>query len=372
LTTVACYYFPNYHPDARNAIVHGAGWTEWELVKAARPRFAGHHQPNVPAWGYGDESDPEVMARKIDAAADHGVDAFIFDWYWFDDGPFLQRGLDEGFLGAANNDRLKFALMWANHDWTDIHPYKLGAERTVLYPGIFAKKTFDVICDHVIENYFKHPSYWKIGGAPYFSVYELNKLMQSFGGAGAARAALDKFRERAQAAGLPGLHLNAVVWGRPILPGETSPSDPAEVVRMLGFDSVTSYVWIHHVKMPEMRTDFAYVQEKYFEYWEEASRKFDVPYFPNVTMGWDSSPRAHQDDPFENQGYPFTNTISGNTPERFAGALRATRERLERAGGPQILNINCWNEWTEGSYLEPDERNGMAYLEAVRAALACP
>ena len=33
---------------------------------------------------------------------------------------------------------------------------------------------------------------------------------------------------------------------------------------------------------------------------------------------------------------------------------------------PRILNINCWNEWTEGSYLEPDTVNGMKYLEAVR------
>jgi hypothetical protein len=34
--------------------------------------------------------------------------------------------------------------------------------------------------------------------------------------------------------------------------------------------------------------------------------------------------------------------------------------------GPRILNINCWNEWTEGSYLEPDTISGMKYLEAVR------
>ncbi|MCP4641009.1 MAG: family 78 glycoside hydrolase catalytic domain, partial [bacterium] len=75
--TVACYYFPNYHPDARNAKIHGEGWDEWELVKAAKPRFDGHHQPNVPLWGYEDESDPAAMAKKIDAAADHGIDAFI-------------------------------------------------------------------------------------------------------------------------------------------------------------------------------------------------------------------------------------------------------------------------------------------------------
>jgi len=365
--TVACYYFPNYHPgDARNEKTKGKGWSEWELVKAARPRFEGHHQPNVPLWGYTDESDPKEMARKIDSAADHGIDAFIFDWYWYDDGPFLERGLNEGFLRAANNGRLKFALMWANHDWIEIHPYKRGKPPELLYPGKFTRGTFDTVCDYVIENYFKHSSYWKIEGRPYFSIYELNKLMESLGSLEATREALDDFRNKVKAAGFPDLHLNAVVWGRSILPGEQKAIDPGELVRRLGFDSVTSYVWVHHVGLPELQTDYRYVQDQYFAYWDKAEETFDVPYFPNVTMGWDSSPRAHQDDEFGNFGYPFTNTISGNTPERFRDALRATRKRLIESPGPNILNINCWNEWTEGSYLEPDTRNGMAYLEAVK------
>ena len=79
--TVAAYYFPNYHTDdARNTEFKGEGWAEWELVKSATPRFPGEHQPNVPAWGYTDEKDPKVMAQKIDAAVNHGVDTFIFDW----------------------------------------------------------------------------------------------------------------------------------------------------------------------------------------------------------------------------------------------------------------------------------------------------
>src|SRR5436190_22784436 len=73
--TVASYYFANYHPgDPRNVKNKGPNWSEWELVKAAKPRFPGHHQPNVPLWGYTDESDPKVMEQKIAAAADHGID----------------------------------------------------------------------------------------------------------------------------------------------------------------------------------------------------------------------------------------------------------------------------------------------------------
>jgi len=366
--TVASYYFGNYHPgDPRNVKNKGPAWSEWELVKAARPRFPGHHQPNVPLWGYTDESDPKVMEQKIAAAADHGVDVFLFDWYYYNDGPFLERPIDIGFLKARNNARIKFALMWANHDWLEIHPYRRGAKREVLYPGAVTPENFEKIGDHVIRSYFKHPSYWRIDGKPYFSFYDLTKLMEGFGSVEATRAALDRFRAKAVAAGLPGVHLNAVVWGRAVLPVEKVPADPAKLVRDLGFDSVTSYVWIHHVQLPKLQTDYNEVRDAYFRYWNEAARKFSVPYFPNVTMGWDPSPRAHQADAYGNFGYPFTNTIAGNTPERFKEALAMTRRRLlSKPGGPRILNINCWNEWTEGSYLEPDQRHGMKYLEAIR------
>ena len=365
--TVACYYFPNYHPtDARNAAKFRPGWSEWELVKAAKPRFEGHRQPNVPAWGYTDESDPKEMARKIDVAADHGIDAFIFDWYWYDDGPFLEKALDEGFLKAPNNERLKFGLMWANHDWIDIHPYTKGKPRTVLYPGKVSPKTFDTICDHCIEKYFKHPSYWKIDEKPYFSFYDLTTLIEMFGSVKATREGLDRFRAKAKAAGLPGLHLNIVVWGRAILPGEKIPTDPKVLVEQLGFDSVTSYVWIHHVALPKKQTDYEYVQKHYFAYWNQADMKYDVPYYPNVTMGWDSSPRADQSQEFDNSGYPFMHTISGNTPEKFRVALAKMEYEIKRRGGPRILTVNCWNEWTEGSYLEPDTVHGMRYLEAMR------
>ena len=37
--------------------------------------------------------------------------------------------------------------------------------------------------------------------------------------------------------------------------------------------------------------------------------------------------------------------------------------------GSRMLLLDNWNEWSEGSYLEPDTVHGMAYLEAVRDSL---
>ena len=33
---------------------------------------------------------------------------------------------------------------------------------------------------------------------------------------------------------------------------------------------------------------------------------------------------------------------------------------------PRIITVNSWNEWTEGSYLEPDKTNGFGYMDAVK------
>jgi len=366
--TIACYYFPNYHVDPHNEAQHGPGWTEWELVKNAKPRFDGHQQPKVPLWGYVDESDPAVMARKIDAAANHSIDAFIFDWYWYNNGPFLQRALERGFLKAANNKRLKFSLMWANHDWQDIQPRTLKKKVKTLYPGKVTAETFETMTSYIIENYFKHPSYWKLDGCPYFSIYELYMLVASFGSLNATKEMLRRFREKTRAAGFAGLHLNAVTWGIKILPGETAVKNPAELVNHIGFDSISSYVWIHHAYLHKFpQTQYQYVMEEYFKYCYKTVKQFDLPYYPNVTMGWDSSPRADQSDPFVNKGYPFMATIGGNTPQAFKEALIRVKQFLDQRPPEQrIFNINCWNEWTEGSYLEPDTVHGMAYLKAIK------
>jgi hypothetical protein len=362
---IGAYYFPNYHIDARNQIAHGKGWTEWELVKEATPRFAGHDQPKVPLWGYTDEADPNVFAKKIDAAADHGLTNFIFDWYWYNDGPFLQRGLDEGYLGAANNHRLKFCLMWANHDWFNMHPRMPGIEPKLQYPGCVTLKTFETIMDFVIEKYFLHPSYWKIDGCPYFSIYELFKLVESLGGIGETRKALDLFRQKTKAAGFRDLHLNAVIWGIQILPGEKAIKNPNEMLAALNFDSITSYVWVHHVPMPKFpENDYRDIMAGAVEYWRKARNDFKLPYYPNVSMGWDNTARIHKTYPYRQDTYGPV--IANNTPEAFREALVKVKEFLDsEKNGPKIFNINSWNEWTEGSYIEPDTKTGMAYLEAI-------
>jgi hypothetical protein len=237
-----------------------------------------------------------------------------------------------------------------------------------LYPGAVTRQTFDAVVELVIERYFRHPAYWLIDGCPYFSIYELHTLIEGFGGIEATKDALASFRARVKAAGFPDLHLNDVAWDLPLLPGETATQNPQQLLVALGFDSITSYVWIHHVPLHSFpQTPYAEVMAEAAAHWQKTRQSFSLPYYPNVTMGWDSSPRTVQSDRFLNVGYPFMPMLSGNTPAAFQQALVEVKRFLDQQEHGRIFTINAWNEWTEGSYLEPDTVDGMAYLEAIRA-----
>jgi hypothetical protein len=375
---VAVYYFPNYHPDSINTRWHGKGWTEWEVLKAAKPRFKGHEQPKVPSWGYFNEADPRWAAKEIDLAADNGIDCFIYDWYWYSNtGPYLQEGLEKGFLKAPNRNRLKFALMWANHDWLNIQPATLDNGRIALTQGEVSAELWDSISTYIVEQYFTQPNYWLIDGKPYFSIYEIITFINGLGGIQDAKAAIDLLDEKTKKAGFPGVHFNVMSWMvnpdlvKTII-GPGAPANPKEMLSALTAKSVSTYAYIHHfdyMKAGFPAAPYKKALDDNKKYWRDFIKQYpDVLYTPNVSMGWDASPRCMQTDKFEARDYPWTPVVVGNTPEVFKNALLDAKNFLDEYNPKhKIVVLNSWNEWTEGSYLLPEKRYGDAYLKAIKA-----
>ncbi|AQX78941.1 hypothetical protein BWO91_02040 [Plantibacter flavus] len=368
---VLAYYFPNWHADPRNIAWFGDGWDEWKLLDAAQPRFPGHRQPRIPLAGRTDGANPAVAEAEIDIAADHGVDGFLVDYYWYDDGPYLSGELDNGLLQARNRDRVDFALMWANHELVDIFPYS-STDRSrapQLKNGAVDRAAFERMVDHIIEKYFVQSNYLTVDGRPWFSLYEIGNFIAGLGGVSDAADALGWFRDRVVAAGFPGLHLDAVVWGFGVLPTAITVQDPATLISQLGFDSATSYVWVHHADMAAQgfpEGDPAELAELAFDDYERLAAELPVPFHPNVTVGWDSTPRISADVEFRGGTYPFF-PVFDQDPTQFAAALKRAHEFIARHPNDHpMITINAWNEWTEGSALLPDTTHGMAFLSAVR------
>lgn len=83
-----------------------------------------------------------------------------------------------------------------------------------------------------------------------------------------------------------------------------------------------------------------------------------MPYFPQVSVGWDNTPRFQK---------PRKYIITDNTPEKFKAALQKAKAFMDgRPDRHPLITLNSWNEWTEGSYLQPDDLYGYGYLDAVK------
>jgi hypothetical protein len=368
---ILAYYFPDWHSDPRNAKWFGQGWDEWKLLEAAKPRFDGHRQPRIPIDGSFDEASPAAAEQQIRLATQYGVDGFLVDYYWYDDGPYLQAALDDGLLAARNSNDIEFALMWANHELVDIFPHDDPADEFSqrLKNGAIDRAAFEKLARHVIDTYFARPNYLTVDGRPWLSIYELGNLIVGLGGVEETADALRWFAEQTRQAGFAGLHLDAVIWGVGVLPAAITLDEPAELVRKLGFRSATSYVWVHHADVGGFdfpRAEIGPLRGAAFAEYERYATELDVPFYPNVTVGWDASPRTNQSREFKRGRYPWTTTFDPS-PEEFRDGLLLAKSFLERHGQPHpIITVNAWNEWTEGSALLPDSHHGYGFLEMIR------
>ena len=360
---IAAYIWPSYTGDEpRSRIFWPEGYGEWQTVKKAEAKFPGHTWPRKPLWGYVNEADPFVMEMEIEAAVSHGVNVFIYDWYWYDGRPFLENCLNDGFLKARNNKKMKFYLMWANHDanhlWCrELSDTEVGS--TVIWKGGISREVFTDMYKRMAEKYFRIDNYYKINGCPVFMIYELSTLIEGMGGIENTAEALAELREYVKGMGFPDLHLQFTGRGDAVvnLSGVdgNKAEDIAKLMEMLGADSFTHYQFVH---IADIDRDYNEVVKDVKEMWKEIDSTYTIPYFPHVSCGWDNNARFKKFRP---------GIMKNNTPENFEKALLVATEYVDNhPENAPLITINSWNEWTEASYLEPDDLYGYGYLEAIK------
>ena len=365
---IAAFIWPSYTGDEpRTRIFWPEGYGEWQTVKAMTNRgYEGCRWPRIPTWGYVNEADSRVMEMQINCAVSYGVNVFIYDWYWYDNRPFLENCLNDGFLKARNNTQMKFMLMWANHNATHLWDKRNSDTdlSTVIWSGVVTPEIFSEICDRTIEKYFKRENYYMIDGCPVYMVFDVDNFIRTFGTTQECKKGLEEFRRKTVEAGFKGLHFQAVNWkGHTynwLKDGDNCKGMTVyELYDYLGFDSVTNYNWFSCV---DPDGDYAQQTNAYIENLEEETKLMNVPFYPNISVGWDNNVRFNKFIP---------GVVKNNTPENFRIACEKVKkfadESIEKGVmKAPFITVNSWNEWTETSYLQPDDLYGYGYLEAIK------
>jgi len=361
-------YLPQFHIIPENDEWWGKDFTEWTNVRKARPLFKGHYQPRVPLdKNYYDLNRIETLKWQCELARKYGIYGFCFYHYWFNGHLLLEKPM-EMLLTHPEID-INYCVSWANHDWTDGWKASKG-RATILISHDFDDEKDWVNHFHYLLPFFRDQRYMKEENKPLMVIYIPNLIRK-------LNKMLDLWNQMAIEAGFDGLAFiyqsagccfdnswdrSKFTYGIEFQPG------------FVGFKNGKSRFFFpglikysHQVKaFLRIKKSFFVgkeetVKENYDETWRKIlemrpSRKNMIP---SAFVDWDNTPRRPKDG----------SVYIGANPEKFEKYFRQLVQNARDYYHQDKIFVFAWNEWTEGGYLEPDEKYSYGYLEAIHNVL---
>ena len=350
-TKVIAWYLPQFHQMEINNKFHGQGFTEWTNTSKAFPMFTGHYQPHIPYdVGYYDLTNIESIKRQVYLAKHYGIYGFCIHYYWFSGIRIMEKPLE--LLLEHKELDMPFCLDWATENWTALWD---GGNKEIMLEQILEDGDEEKFMNDILP-YMKDSRYIKIDGRPVLVIYRINVFEKE-----RIKAAISNFRERAKKEGFPDLYIMT-----------TNAFEFQEDVVEWGCDALTEFP-PHGVfaSMKRFRPE-GYINPNYKgSIWDTRSfiknkdymiKHKNKKYFRSAMVSWDNTAR---------KALSQAHIITGLNPMTFRGWLKDIVEESQRIHTKEedIVFVNSWNEWAEGSHLEPDMKYGYAYLKIVKEVL---
>ncbi|MGY2734363.1 glycoside hydrolase family 99-like domain-containing protein [Sphingomonas sp. UYP23] len=344
---VIAFYLPQFHPFKENDAWWGDGFTEWTNVNPARPNFFGHYQPHVPHDDIGTYSllDRSAQLKQIELAKAYGIEGFCFYYYWFDGHRLMEKPIDN-YLADPTLDH-PFCLCWANENWSRRWD---GLDSEILIAQNHSAED-DLGCIADLAKYIRDKRYIRIDGKPLVLIYRPSLLPDP-------KATAARWRRWCRDNGIGEIFL------------AYTQSFENEDPRVYGLDAAIEFPPNNSAPPNLTKTVLPFVDTYAGQVYDwrilvERSEAYSTPSYPlfrGVCPGWDNTARRKEN------GITFVNNTPASYQRWLHNAVVDTEKRF-RNPDERVIFVNAWNEWAEGAHLEPDQRNGYAYLEATRAAL---
>ncbi len=361
-------YLPQFHQIPENDEWWGKGFTEWTNMKKATKLFNSHYQPRIPLNNnYYDLSDVEVLRWQCKIAKENGIYGFCFYHYWFNGHKLLEKPM-EMLLDNPDID-IRYCVSWANENWNNGW---VSADNRILIGHDFNDEKDWVDHFNYLLQFFKDPRYMVEDNKPLFTIYVPHHIRK-------LKAMLDLWNKLAIENGFDGLkfihqhvnsHLDTTMdkslfdYGIQFQPQYVEMMGASKISQLMNIwiPKITAVIQKHfglHIK--KVRKQETVTIRSYDDAWEKIlslkpNKKGDLPC---AFVDWDNTPRKG------NRGSCYV----GATPQKFGDYLSKLIVKARDEYKTDKIFLFAWNEWAEGGYLEPDEKFGFGYLEAVKYAL---
>jgi hypothetical protein len=288
---------------------------------------------------------PEVREAQAKLAQSYGIHGFCYYYYWFAGRRILERPLQD-MLDSGKPD-FPFCICWANENWSRRWD---GSENELLLKQEHSEEN-DIKFIHDVIPILKDPRYIRVNNKPILIVYRLSLLPDP-------SKTAELWRKICRDNGIDEIYLCAVESF-----GYSHPYKD-------GFDAAVQFP-PHDVRVQKpinqeinnLPDDYKGVIYDYDEVvFNELNREApNYTRFRGVMCSWDNTARKKK------SGNVFLNAKPESYELWLRGAVDYTRKNLP--AGEQLIFINAWNEWAEGTHLEPDQKFGHGFLKATQRAL---
>ena len=366
-------YLPQFHTIPENDEWWGKGFTEWVNVRDAKPLFEGHNQPRVPLNNnYYDLSDIETLKWQCRIAKEYGIYGFCMYHYWFNGHLLLEKPME--MLLAHPEIDIKYCISWANHDWTDA--WKASNRQ----PKVLIAHNFDDEKDWVdhfnyLLPFFKDPRYMTENNKPLIVIYIPNIIRK-------LKKMLDVWSQMARDNGFDGLTFiyqsaassfdnswdhSLFDYGVEMNPGYVGLANRQKnssfFPKLMKYShEIKRFLHIRRSLLPQKKitevskADYDYTWQRILELRPISNAPKMIPC---AFTDWDNTPRHKE------RGYLY----QGVSPDKFKSYFKQLIDNTKKFYDTDMIFVFAWNEWAEGGYLEPDEKNGFAFLEAIKECI---
>lgn len=376
---IIAFYLPQFYSFPENDLWWGKGFTEWTNVKKSKPLYKGHYQPTIPLnENYYCLEDENVFKWQISNAKKYGIYGFCFYHYWMGEGRQLMHKPVEMYL---NNKDLNFpfCISWANHNWARTWT---GGDKDILMDVRYGNESEWERHFQYLLKYFKDSRYIKYDEKPILVIYQPEKIPRM-------HDMLVYLYDRAIEEGLGGITF--ISQAQTYILGDHNCKDDLIKYSILYEPDFTKSEFVMKNKLfvffqslfnsPRYGVNMLFQEIKkllhkyifkkseklgltvynYDGFWKRIlNRKIsDSKYIPGGFVTYDTTPR---------KGYRGIVT-KGFTIEKFVKYFTMLLKKTKYEYKKDLLFMMAWNEWGEGAYLEPDEKNGYAVLKGIKDSL---
>lgn len=337
-TNLIAFYLTQYHINEENNKWWGEGFTEWTNVRRGVPMFEGHDQPRIPAdFGYYDlVEDRSMQYKQIDLAKQFDIYGFCYYYYWFEGKRLLRKPMDQ-FLEDKNLD-FPYCICWANETWSKRWD---GQDNEILMQQVHNKDTDIAFIKEAIPM-FKDERYIRIDGKPLLLIYRINLFPKPY-------KTIQRWKKICMEEGVGEIHVSIVqsfgIVDHRVYGADSSVEfPPHKIVGNLINDEI----------LPK-GSEFSGNIYSYKEIVDNLSVicKRDYNMITGSMMRWDNTARRLTE----------SNIFAYFDPELYRKWLIRNHYYTKIYNPSNLTFVNAWNEWAEGTYLEPDETYGTKLLE---------